>query len=329
MVYGGIELEHLQLNEETLWSGGPHSYDNPEAYQHLATVREQLKQGEYIEAEATAQKMLCIPKYQMAYQPLGNLFIMFPQGKKSSDYRRKLNFQNAVSTVSYRMGGAKFSRKIFASHPDQAIVMRLECDKSAQITFDLSLTSPHYSKSQAIEDNTLLMTGQIGPRKERFPIGPWDSEGTKFAAQVKVIADGGTVISQGDKISVRDADAVTLMYVAATSFVNYKDVSGDPLAKVNDYMAGTTGKSFEQLYQRHVDDYSKQFDRVSINLGGKGPNENLSTDERLKRVIEGSLDPLLSEQLFQYGRYLMIAGSRPGTQPLNLQGIWNERINPP
>ena len=327
--YGGIEQEHLQLNEDTLWSGGPHCYDNPDAYQHLATVRELLEQGEYVDAEATAQKMLGRPKYQQAYQPLGDLFLNFPKGEKPSEYRRELNLQNAVSTVTYRIGNARFTRKVFASHPDQAIVMRLECDTPGRITFDLSLTSPHASQSQTISDDTLSMTGHCGPREETRLIGPWEGEGLKFAAQVKVAAEGGKVVAQGDKISVRDADAVTLVYVAATSYVNYQDVSGDPVEKVDDYLAGVRGKSFEQLYQRHVDDYSELFGRVAIDLGGKGSNENLPTDERLKRVTEGAADPLLAEQLFQYGRYLMIAGSRPGTQPLNLQGIWNDKINPP
>jgi len=328
MVYGGIEQEHLQLNEDTLWSGGPHDYDNPDAYQHLATVREQLERGEYRDAEATAQKILGRPKYQQAYVPLGDLFLDFPKGEKPSEYHRGLNLQNAVSEVTYRIGEARFTRTVFASHPDQSIVMRLECDTPGRITFGVSMTSPHASKSQTITGDTLSMTGQVGPRKETRLIGPWEGEGTRFAAQVKVAAEGGKVIAQGDKIFVTDADAVTLVYVAATSYVNYQDVSGDPLKKVDDYLAGIRSKSFEQLCQRHIDDYSGLFGRVAINLGGKGANENLPTDERLRRVTEGSADPGLAEQLFQYGRYLMIAGSRPGTQPLNLQGIWNDTINP-
>ena len=128
MVYGGIEQEHLQLNEDTLWSGGPHDYDNPDAYQLLATVRGQLEQGEYRAAEATAQKMLGRPKYQQAYLPLGDLFLNFPRGEKPSEYRRELNMQNAVSKVTYRIGNAHFTRTVFASHPDHSIVMRLECD---------------------------------------------------------------------------------------------------------------------------------------------------------------------------------------------------------
>jgi alpha-L-fucosidase 2 len=143
MVYGGIEQEHLQLNEDTLWSGGPHCYDNPDAYGHLATVRELLERGKYAEAEATAENMLGIPKYQQAYMPLGDLFLDFPQGEEPSDYCRELNLQNAISTVTYRMGDAQFTRRVFASHPDQAIVIRLECDTPGRITFALSMTSPH------------------------------------------------------------------------------------------------------------------------------------------------------------------------------------------
>lgn len=364
MVYGGIEREQLQLNEDTLWSGGPHCYDNPDAYRHLATVRDLLARGEYAEAEATAEEMLGIPKYQQAYMPLGALFLDFPQGEEPSDYRRELNLQNAVSTVTYRIGNARFTRRVFASHPDQAIVIRLECDKPGRIMFDLSMTSPHACQSQSTADDMLLMTGQVGPRTgeggtgARRLIGPWEGEGMKFAAQVKVMADGGAVLAQEDKISVRGADAVTLVYVAATSYVNYRDISADPVKRVEDDIARVGDKSYEQLYQRHVDDYSKLFGRVAIDLGGTGTDQSLPTDERLKRVngirtgvrqnshfrnsgeshyvvhsssdLDGSgSDPLLAEQVFQYGRYLMISGSRPGTQPLNLQGIWNAELHPP
>jgi len=334
MVYGGIEQEHLQLNEDTLWSGGPHRYDNPDAYQHLATVRELLERGEYTEAEATAERMLGIHKYQQAYMPLGDLFLDFPKGEETSNYRRELNLQNAVSTATYRVGDARFTRQVFASHPDQAIVVRLECDTPGRITFDLSMTSPHDFRSQSTADDMLRMTGQVGPRSGQGAsgamrlIGPWDGEGMKFAAQVKIMADDGRVVAEGDKISVRNADAVTLVYVAATSYVNYQDVSADPVKRVEDYIARVGNKSYEQLYQRHVDDYSNLFGRVEIDLGGTGTDESLPTDERIKRFNEGTSDPLLAEQVFQYGRYLMISGSRPGTQPLNLQGIWNYELHP-
>lgn len=335
MIYGGIEQEHLQLNEETLWSGGPHSYDNPEAYQNLSQVRELLEQEEYIKAEKLAEKMLGAPKYQMAYQPFGDLFLTFPKGQQASEYRRELNLQNAISKVTYTIDGARFTRKVFASQPDQAIVVRLECDKPGQINFDLALTSPHPSETKAIDGSTLLMTGEVAPRKgsegsgARRLIGPWEKAGTKFAGQAKISTEGGEVLAMKDKVSVKNADAVTIVYVAATSFENYNDVSGDPVAKVEDYLAGVQAKTFEQLYERHVNDHSELFGRVSLDIGGNTLSDTIPTDQRLRLVKEGGHDKLLTEQLFQYGRYLMIAGSRPGTQPLNLQGIWNEEIHPP
>lgn len=267
--------------------------------------------------------------------PLGDLFLDFPKAGEPSGYRRQLNLQHAVSTVTYRIGNARFTRKVFASYPDQAVVMRLECNRPRRITFEVSMTSPHAFECQSAGEGLLLMTGQVHPRTgegasgARRLIGPWEGEGMKFAALGKVTAEGGTVAAEGDKISVRNADAATLVYVAATSFVNYRDVSADPVARVKTYMACIGNKSFEELYQRHVDDYFKLFGRVSIDLGGKSTDDGLATDERINRVIAGSKDPLLAEQLFQFGRYLMISGSRPGSQPLNLQGIWNNDLNPP
>lgn len=329
MVFGGIQTEHLQLNEETLWSGGPHNYDNPDAYNHLSDVRDLLNEGEYIKAEDVAQKMLGNPIKQMAYQPLGDLFLMFPQGQKSANYLHELNLETAINKVTYTIGSTNFTRTTFASEPDQSIIMRVESDRKKQVSFDLVLNSPHKTVTQVQKDGQLLMTGQLGSRAERGLIGPWEGEGTKFAAKVKMIVDGGEVISNSNKISVRDVDAVTLIYVAATSFENAKDVSGDPIKKVDAYLTAVNGKSFNELQERHINDYSKIFNRVAIDLGGKDDKQNIPTDKRLELVSDGASDVLLEEQLFQYGRYLMIAGSRPGTQPLNLQGIWNGTINPP
>jgi len=333
MVYGGIQKAQLQINEDTLWSGGPHNYSNPEAYSHLATVRQLLEHGEYDKAEAAAQKMMGKPIKQMAYQPLGDLFLQFPEGEKAKDYRRELDLQNAVCAVSYTVAGARMTRKTFSSNPDQAIVMRLESDRRAQIAFDLFMTSPHPCQSKIIANNTLSMTGQIAPRKEspysdaRRLVAPWEGEGLRFAAQVKVKAEGGRLAAKGDKISVQGADAVTLIYVAATSFVSARDISANAEDRAKAHLASADKHAYEQLYQRHVKDYTSLFDRVAIELGGQ-VSSDLPTDQRLKRAADGAVDPLLAEQVFQYGRYLMIAGSRPGTQPLNLQGIWNKDLYP-
>ena len=327
MVFGGVEQARLQLNEDTLWSGGPHCYDNPDAYGHLAEARKAIEQGEYDRAQAIAQEMLGRHKYQQAYLPLGDLFLDFPKSGKPSDYHRTLNMETAVSEVTYRIGNACFTRKVFASRPDEAIVIRLECDKPGQITFDLSITSPHPSESQTIPEDTLSLLGHIAPHEASRLIGPWEGEGLRFAARASVTTRGGKVVAHEDRISVVSADVATVRYVAATSYVNYQDIGGDPAAKVGEYLSCIRGKPWDQLYKAHVDDHSALFDRVSIDLGGK-ESGIIPTDERLRKMAEGTPDPLLVEQLFQFGRYLMIAGSRPRTQPLNLQGIWNDKVRP-
>jgi len=335
MVYGGVEQEHLQLNEETLWSGGPQSYDNPEAYTYLDDVRTLLQKEEYVEAEELAEKMMGVPLYQMAYQPFGDLYLDFPKGEKASKYRRELDLGTALNKVTYTIGDANYTRTIFASHPDQAIVIHIECDKPGQVNFDLSMTSLHPFESSTEGGNILMMTGEVAPRKNAQGEGagtlngPWDNEGTKFAAQAKVSTQGGEVLSADGKLAVKNADAVTIVYVAATSFENYKDVSGDPVAKVKHYMAQAQTKSIRELQQSHVADYSELYNRVSLDLGGRLLEDSIPTNERLAKVKAGGSDPLIAEQVFQYGRYLMIAGSRPGTQPLNLQGIWNNEMYPP
>ena len=328
MVFGGVQREHLQLNEDTLWSGGPHCYDNPDAHGHLGAVRKALEQGEFVRTQETAQKMLGRPKYQQAYLPLSDLFLDFPKEGKASEYRRALNVRDGVAEVTYRIDDARFTRRVFASCPDQAIVIRLECDKPKGITFDLSMTSPHPCKSGAISDDMLSMTRHVGPRQENRLIGPWKGKGLRFGACVRVAAEGGKVVTQDGKVSVKGADAATIVYAAGTSYVSHSNIDGDPVAKVKKYLAAVKGRSYERLYKTHVDDHARLFGRVSLDLGGQRAAKT-PTDERLKRAAEGAADPLLAAQLFQYGRYLMIAGSRPGTQPLNLHGIWNDKVRPP
>jgi len=334
MVYGGIENERLQLNEDTLWSGGPHTYDNPEAYQHLTPVRKLLREGNYAEAEDLAQKMLGVPIHQAAYQPFGDLQLKFEHDGQASDYRRELDLETAVSSVSYQVGDAKFTRTVFASHPDQAIVIRIECSEPGQISFDLTNTSPHPFESTAAEDGTLSLTGRIAPRAGKKEAGSrgltsnWEKEGTRFAAKTKLIADGGSVSANSETLSVRNADAVTLYYCAATSYVNHQDVSADPVARVERDLGAIIKEPFDAVQKRHLEDHAKLFKRVAIDLSDEAET-SIPTDQRLARARENGHDPVLAELAFQYGRYLMIAGSRPGSQPLNLQGIWNDDMSPP
>ncbi|MDB4508504.1 glycoside hydrolase family 95 protein, partial [Akkermansiaceae bacterium] len=192
MVFGGPAQEHVQLAEETLWTGGPHTYDNPEAFSHLASVRKLVRNEHYSEAEELAEKMMGLPLYQAAYQPLGDLFLTFSDSQKPTNYRRELDLGNAVATVSYQVGVAQFKRTIFASYPDDAIVIQLDCDQPGLLTFDLSLTSPHPIKAKASANDGLLVEGQVAVRKKstesgaKALIAAWDQPGTKFAAQTKI-----------------------------------------------------------------------------------------------------------------------------------------------
>lgn len=334
MVYGGPSLERLQLAEETLWTGHPRSYDNAEAYGYLASVRRLLREGDFKNAEEQASQMMATPLYQAAYQPLGDLFLSFPNGQKSESYHRELNLETAEVMVSYEVGGARFQRTIFASQPDDAIVIHLDCEKKGQLTFDLSLGSPHPVQTKSLEEEGLLMEGRIAAREENYSEGArslianWNQPGTSFAAQVKVTAEEGEVVVFDNKISVRAADEVTIVLSAATGFVNYQEVSGDPLAKLKESFAKGGEKSYRELRERHREDYQELYQRASFSLGGKDSQER-SVVELLGEVEEGEVSPELAELLFQYGRYLMIAGSRAQTQPLTLQGIWNGDLSPP
>ena len=333
VIYGGTDLERIQLNEDTLWSAGPHDYDNPDAYSHLAGVRKLLDEKSYTEAEALAEKMMGVPKYQAAYQPLGELILRFPTGEKSSDYRRELDLSTAISTVSYQVGPAKFTRETFASYPDDSIVMHIKSSQRGSISFDLMLASPQPFTSKAVGDNGLHLAGEVAPRTKKSSgsrglIRLWDGPGMKFAAQVQVEAKGGSIRSGASQLSVRDADEVTLRLCAATNYVSATDLTADPEKKIEEQLASVGKRPFSELRQRHIDDYSALYGRVEIDLDGKEADPR-PTDELLAEVTLGTPSPTLTELLFQYGRYLTIAGSRPGTQPLNLQGIWNADVSPP
>ena len=275
MVYGGPSLERLQLAEETLWTGPPRSYNNPDAFGHLAATRRLLRDGDFEKAEEEASKMMGRPLYQAAYQPLGDLFLAFPNGQKSEDYRRELNLTTGETLVSFQVGENRFERTIFASRPDDAIVVHLDCEKSGQLTFDLSLTSPHPFETRVLGEGSFLMEGQVAARKENLEEGArklianWDEPGTKFAAQVKVMSEGGTVAVLDNKVSVRNANVVTLIISGATSFVNFQDVSGDPVAKLKDIFAVLEGKSFQQLQEAASGGLSGSFLAHLLLAGGR------------------------------------------------------------
>ena len=320
MVFGGVREERLQLNEGTLWAGGPYDPASPEALDALPEVRRLIFEGKYKQAERLiSEKVMARPLRQMPYETLGDLLLTFPEVAAVENYQRALNLDTATAAVSYSIGGVKFTREVFASAVDQVIVVRLTADRRGQINFTAGLRTPQQATAEA-SGNTLVLRGTNG-----------EAEGIKgalkFEAQVRVLNQGGTVSAAANTLSVAKADAVTLLIGAATSYKSFQDVSGDPAKIVSDQIGRAAKRSFRQLRAAQVKDHQKLFRRVSLDLG-TSEAAKLPTDERIRRFAEGN-DPQLAALYFQFGRYLLISTSRPGGQPAPLQGIWNESMNPP
>ncbi len=321
MVFGGVNHERLQLNEDTLWGGGPYDPNNPEALAALPEARRLIFEGKYREADRLVnQKMIAKPRGQMPYQTLGNLLLSFPEVKSVENYRRDLNLDTAIARVVYSAGGVKFTREIFASPVDEVLVMRITADKPGQVAFTARFQSPQMATTTSFGSDTLVLDGANGKADA--------IEGAlKFQARVKVLCNGGKTRVDSDQIGVTNADSATLLLAAATSYRSFKDVSGNPDALTRNYLAPAGGKSFETLRQAHIAEHQRLFRRVELNLGATHAM-SLPTDERIKHFADGN-DPQLAALYFQFGRYLLLSCSRPGGQPANLQGLWADSLNPP
>ena len=318
MVFGGIAQERIQLNEETLWDGGPRDTNNPNALEALPKVQQLLFDNKNEEAtQLASETMHGIPERIKSYQSVGDLFLEFVQSDRVTEYRRELDLDTAVAKTTYRAGEFNFTREVFATAVDNLIVIRIECDTPGQIAFEATMTREQDAAVEVIADNLLRLDGQSG-----------DEGCLRFSASLHVQTEGGTVRSAEDSLSVRGADAVTLFLAAATSYINQKDASGNPHTLCEDHLRGIETKSYTSILKDHIADHQSLFRRVDLNLGATGA-ANLPTDERLAAVQEGASDPELVALYFQYGRYLLIGSSRPGCLPANLQGVWNEHMNAP
>jgi alpha-L-fucosidase 2 len=317
MVFGGIEKEHIQFNEETLWTGAPHDYAHEGASEYLGKIRELIWQGKQEEAQVLAMdKFMSVPIGQRKYQPFGDLWINFHNQGEVANYRRELDLSTAVCRTTYQSGGTTYSREYFASVPDQTIAIRLKAGKPKSLSFDLSLTALHEGFTSSInKDGTIELKVKV---KDGVLTG---------TARVKLIAKGGTIHVSDNQLYLENADEAVIYLVAATSFVNPKDVSGNPELLCNKYMSAVDRKQFDGIKQHHIKDYQFYFNRFELDLG-KSASENLPTNLRIKGVLN-QMDNSLAALYVQYGRYLMLSSSRPGTYPANLQGIWNNKINPP
>jgi alpha-L-fucosidase 2 len=330
MVFGGVPAERIQLNEDTFWSGGSYDPINPEALRYLPQVRQLLREGRYKEAQDLAdEKLMGRPRHLQAYQPLGDLRLVVDGHEHPTDYRRELDLDRAVVRVRYRIGETTFTRDAFSSAPDQSIVVRLTAEGPARLRLAVALGSKHPFAVRPVGNQGLLMSGRwrgdLTNPEDHLKLSEnlharWYGEGLAFAVQVAAEAAGGRVEADAKGLRVVDAEAVTLRLAAATSFRGR-----DPEAACAEALR--TARPYDEQLARHLADHRSLFRRVRLDLGSAERNA-LPTDERLAAVREGAVDPGLAATYFQYGRYLLIASSRPGTQPANLQGLWNDDVSP-
>ncbi|MBM3493062.1 MAG: glycoside hydrolase family 95 protein [Armatimonadetes bacterium] len=331
MVYGGAGRERLQINEDTFWSGGPYDPAHDDAGAGFAEARRLVFAGKHAEADRLVNaKLLGRPSGQMSYQPIGDLRLDMPDGGAVSGYRRELDLDTAVATVRFERDGVRFTREVFSTAADGVIVVRLTADKRRSISLRTGLTTPQEATVRAIGSDELLMTG-VGPEYRGIP------GALRFACRVRAVATGGVTRSEpgaagdrstGARIVIEGADSVTILLDAATSYVNWRDVSGDPEKLTSDRIARAAAKPYARLRSAHIADHRRLFRRATLDLGDTPASEK-PTDERLKAFAAGAHDPQLAVLYYQFGRYLLICSSRPGTQPANLQGIWNESTSPP
>ena len=344
MIYGGVAEEQIQFNESTVWTGKPHEYQHEGAVKFLPILRDLCNQSRQLDIQAdqlskdnnqTAanekrneakakqkqaedigrKEFMSVPLGQKTYQPFGDLRLSFPSPSEAAEYRRELDLDSAVSRITYQINGVTFKRETFASFPDQVIVMRITADKPGSIHFTAKFDSPHPSAKTALRaGDQLALFGQV------------EEGGVKFESRLKLATQGGKTTSGDTGLTVENADSATLLLAASTNFINYKDISGNPAANCEANLASASKKSFQELLDAHLQDHRALFRRVTIDLGHTEA-ATLPTDQRLVNFPTGN-DPDFSALTFQYGRYLLISSSRPGGQPANLQGIWNDSLTP-
>jgi alpha-L-fucosidase 2 len=321
MVFGGTAAERVQFNESTVWSGAPHDYDHPGAGAVLDSLRALLFAGRQREADSLASaRVMSLPLSQERYQAFGDLLLAFPGIDTSAvtEYRRSLDLDSAVATTRFRAGGTTYIRQVFASHPDGVLVLRLWADRPGSVSVTVVPTCAHAGAvRRAVDARTIAMSGGV------------EGGAIRFEARLVVRAEGGQVTVGDTAATVTGADAVTLVLAGATNYVNYHDVSADPAARTAAALAAVGATPWARLLARHVADHQAFFRRTTIDLGASDLSvREQPTDVRVERFASRR-DPELVALLFQYGRYLLIASSRPGGQPANLQGIWNASNTPP
>ncbi|MFS8500544.1 MAG: glycoside hydrolase family 95 protein [Caldicoprobacter sp.] len=346
MVFGGVPHERIQLNEDTLWSGCPRDTNNYDAINYLQRVRQLIFEGHYAEAQKIIEEKMLGP-WNESYQPMADLYIAFEHEGPIADYKRELDLETAVARVEYRIGDVIYTREAFISAVDQVLVVRITSSRPGHIALRAMLDSVHPHSLCRAGDKHMVLHGRVPIHVEPSyvssdnPVIYEEGKGMEFECRMAIITDG--VVSEGkdfkadnvnahDGIRVEGASEVLIILSAATSFNGYDK---DPALEGKDcseackrMLWDALQKSYRELLDDHIRDYQAIFKRVDLYLG-TSEAVNLPTDERLRALQAGADDPQLIALYFQYGRYLLISSSRPGTQPANLQGIWNQEVRPP
>ena len=322
MVYGGVDTEEIQLNEETFWSGSPHNNNSPEAKAHLQEVRQLIFQGREKEAHALIEQYFIKGPHGMRFLPMGSLKLAFDYGTASqqpTSYERELSLGKAVNTTSYQLDGVNYRRTVFASQADPVIIVRLQADKPEALTFNLTYDS-QLPVRRSVSQHQLSATVQ-NVEQEGIP--------GKLTAECRILAEAdGEIVDGTESMTIVKATTVTLYIIAATNYVNYQDISGDPKQKNDQKTAALKDKTYTQLLDDHIRRYQEQYNRVSLKIASQDSSSSLPTDKRLVAFADSN-DPDMVSLMMQYGRYLLISSSQPGGQPANLQGVWNDKINAP
>ena len=316
MVFGGIGQERIQINEETVWDGKKTDRNNPQALNALSTVRQLLFDGQNeAAAKLAAETMMGLPCRIDSYQTLGDLNLTFDyieSADEASAYRRELDLDTGVTTTTYQIDGVTYQRDVFASAPDQVIVIRV--NTTASTTFAVELTREQNADCVVLASDRVALVGQIG------------AEGLRFEGHLQILSTDGQPQATAGQLRIQQAKETTLIFSAATSYVNQNNTSADPRQICSDALAQLISKREADLRQRHITDHRTLFRRVQLQLGEAS---DLPTDERLKALQNGGVDHQLFALYFQFGRYLLMGSSRPGGLPANLQGVWNEHLNAP
>ena len=321
MVFGDPAVERLQLNEETIWAGSPNSNAHDKALKALPIVRQLIFDGKYAEAQALATSDIRSQTNNgMPYQTFGSVYLSFPGHQNYTNYYRDLDIENATAKVKYTVNGVEYTREILTAFEDQVIAVKLTASQPASITCNVFMNSPFDKTLTTTEGNQITLSGvtsTVENQKGRV----------KFQGRLSAKNKGGVMSVSNGIVSINKADEVTIYISIATNFKNYKDISGDEIAKSKSFLDEVMPKDFETIKQAHVAYYKKFFNRVSLDLGTTEASKE-TTDERIRK-FDIQFDPELASLYFQFGRYLLISCSQPGGQPANLQGIWNDMLFPP